>query len=249
MAIAVHEILAGLIPLRAPRNPPAREVVSHVTMARIAVRHPRPPPPPVVSHARVIAPVEAHVVAHAVSGAPARAEIVRRAGAARPKPPAFSNAKPVAVVPVGAQGAGAGTRSGAGSLGTGSQTGTGAGNSGNGSGAATGNQPCGFVDFSDPHGSRFDPNTHGFWVDIRISVHFPDGRSDSLMLDYPWYYANEASNPWSDQNLSNPDFPTTFQMPPSDQRSGEPPLVQYVIAHTGPDGYTLLKDCPAPQPR
>ena len=150
----------------------------------------------------------------------------------------FSHAKPVWDIPAGGQGASAGNRSGAGS----------AGNGISGNGAAGGGEPCGFVEFSDPHGSRFDSRTHGFWVDIRLSVHFPDGRAESLLLDYPWYYASEASNPWSDQNLNDPNFPTTFQSPPPDKLANEPPLVRYVIAHTGPGGYTLLKDCPAPKP-
>ncbi len=150
-------------------------------------------------------------------------------------------------MPIGAQGAGAGARVAAGSLGSGGASGSGAG-SGNGGGAAAGSAPCGFVDFSDPNGSRFDPKTGGFWVDIRMSVHFPDGQSDSVTLDYPWYYPNESANPWSDRNLSDPNFPTTFQWPPPGKRAGEPPLVQYVIAHTFADGRTLLKPCAAAPP-
>jgi hypothetical protein len=177
----------------------------------------------------------------------ARKEIVRRVGAARPKPPPFSNAKPIWDIPVGAQGAGAGNRSGAGSLGNGT-AGNGAGNSGSGNGPAAGSEPCGFVEFSDPHGSRYDPRTHGFWVDIRMSVHFPDGRTESILLDYPWYYTGEASNPWSRGNLNDPGFPTTFQAPPPDKLPNEPPLVQYVIGHSTKEGFTLLRDCPSPAP-
>lgn len=145
-------------------------------------------------------------------------------------------------IPVGAQGAGAGNRSGAGSLGNGSG-GNGTGASGNGSGAGGGTEPCGYVEFSDPNGTRADPATGGFYVDVSMSVHFPDGRSESLMLDYPWYYRTAQANPWSRQNVGDPDFSTTFQFPPADKRAGEPPLVQYVIAHTTSDGYTRLKDC------
>jgi hypothetical protein len=173
--------------------------------------------------------------------------VIHRIAAARPKPPEVSHARPVWDLPAGAQGAGAGNKTGAGSVGNG-VAGNGAGDAGSGNGAAGGNEPCGFVDFSDPHGSRFDSRTGGFWVDIRLSVHFPDGHSESLLLDYPWYYASEASNPWSNQNLNDPNFPTTFQVPPADKAANEPPLVQYVIAHTGPGGYTLLKDCPTAPP-
>ena len=107
-------------------------------------------------------------------------------------------------------------------------------------------RPCGFVTFSDPHGSQYDPRTHGFWVDIRMSVHFADGSSQSMILDYPWYYPSEAANPWSDRNLRDPNFPTRFQQPPPEKATGEPPLVQYVMAHSTADGLTLLRDCPAP---
>ena len=109
-------------------------------------------------------------------------------------------------------------------------------------------EPCGFVTFSDPHGSQFDSQTHGFWVDIRMSVHFADGTSQSMILDYPWYYANETANPWSDANLKDPTFPTRFQTPPPEKLGAEPPLVKYVIAHSTPDGMTLLRDCPQTLP-
>ena len=81
--------------------------------------------------------------------------------------------------------------------GTSAASGNGAGTQGNGNGAANGGQPCGFVTFSDPHGSQFDRHTHGFWVDIRMSVQLADGSRRSLILDYPWYYPSEAANPWS----------------------------------------------------
>lgn len=248
MAIAAHEILAGLIPAHVSRHPAPREIVSNVTIGHIAVR-PTPTPSPrprprIVSHTRTIAPPEKRAVPRTTSARAAPKQTVHRPAAAPPKPPTFTHAKPRRAIPAGGQGAGAGDRSGAGSLGAGNATGNGAG--GNGNGAAAGNEPCGFVEFSDPHGSRFDPNTRGFWVDIRMTVHFPDGAADSLVLDYPWYYPNEASNPWSDRNLQDPNFPTTFQAPPPDKRASEPAIVQYVISHTRAGGYTLLKDCPAP---
>lgn len=126
--------------------------------------------------------------------------------------------------------------------------GSGSGEQGNGSGAASGDQPCGFVTFSDPHGSHFDTRTGGFWVDIRMSVHFSAGTSQSMILDYPWYYSSEAANPWSDQNLKDPNFPTRFQPPPAGKVAGEPPLVKYVMERSTPDGMTLLRDCPTPAP-
>lgn len=114
---------------------------------------------------------------------------------------------------------------------------------GSGAGAAGGNEPCGFVEFSDPHGSHYDPTTGGFYVDIRMSVHFADGSQQSVLLDYPWYYASENANPWSAHNVKDPNFPTRFQTPPAPKLSSEPQLVQYVAQHSTADGMTLLRDC------
>ncbi len=139
---------------------------------------------------------------------------------------------------MGGQGVGAGKVTDAGSLGSGG-TGTGAGASGAGGGAQAGTQPCGFVTFMNPHGSHYDPQTHGFWVDVQMSVHFPDGHNESLMLDYPWYYPSSAANPFEHE-----DDPMLFQSPPANKAAGEPAVVQYVIAHSAPPGITLLKDCP-----
>ncbi len=69
-----------------------------------------------------------------------------------------------------------------------------------------------------------------------------------MILDYPWYYPNEAANPWSDQNLKDPNFPTRFQPPPAGKIAGEPPLVKYVMERSTPEGMTLLRDCPTPAP-
>jgi hypothetical protein len=137
--------------------------------------------------------------------------------------------------PAGPTSAGSGTTAG---------SGTGAGTQGAGSGTPVGAPPCGFVEFSDPHGSHYDSATRGFWVDIRMSVHFADGSSQSTILDYPWYYASEAENPWSDRNLRDPNFPTRFQAPPMDKVADEPQLVRYVMQHSTFDGATLLNDCP-----
>jgi len=115
-----------------------------------------------------------------------------------------------------------------------------------GGAAASGAEPCGFVTFSDPHGSQFDPRTRGFHVDIRMSVHFADGTAQSMILDYAWYYASEADKPWSDRNLKDPGFPTRFQTPPPDKAANEPSLVRYVMQHSTTDGMTLLRDCPSP---
>lgn len=70
----------------------------------------------------------------------------------------------------------------------------------------------------------------------------------TTILDYPWYYPSEAANPWSDQNVKDPDFPTRFQAPPPEKLAEEPALVKYVAKHSTPDGMTMLRDCPEPSP-
>jgi hypothetical protein len=169
------------------------------------------------------------LVARAAPGSSARARVVSPNDR-----PAVENAGGDAIAPRPLAGNGAaGASNGSGSQGT-------------GNGATSRDEPCGFVTFSDPHGSQYDPRTHGFWVDIRMSVHFADGTAQSMILDYPWYYTSEAANPWSDQNVKDPSFPTRFQPPPAGKIASEPPLVQYVVAHSTEDGLTLLRDCPQP---
>jgi hypothetical protein len=237
-------VLAGLIPPAASQSPPEREIVQPRTLfVRIRPR-PTPSPPP-----RVVA------VAPAVTPAPARLRSTGREGrakAARSRPaaprPLVLRTQPSGSKPVWGDIA----RSGAGALasqsGVSAGSGEGAGKAGEESGAAGGSEPCGLVEFSDPHGSQYDPRTRGFYVDIRMSVHFADGSAQSLILDYPWYYESEAANPWSDRNLKDPSFPTRFQPPPAAKAANEPELVRYVMDHSTADGMTLLKDCPTAAP-
>jgi hypothetical protein len=227
----LHAIVASVFREQRPHSAPQQVVVQQVSVTRVTPT-PRPKPTPHPTRAPI---------ALRSPGEPARKDVEHRPGAARPKPPPFSPVKPIVAVPVGAQAAGSGNNAGAGSRGT-SNSGGGAGGSGNGT--ATGAQPCGFVEFADPHGSQYDATTGGYWVDVQMTVHFPDRHTESLLLDYAWYYPNAAANPWSSQNLDDPNFPTKFQPPPPAKRAGEGPLVQYVIAHSTPDGRTLLKDCP-----
>ncbi len=242
ISLALHEILAGLLP--ASRTPLAmREIVTQVRPMRIAVRVMRPSPAPTARPLpERIVPVTALVRPRALegrAGGPARrAPAVRAVAFAR-----APEAKPVWDVAANGSAAGTGAASNA-VAGSGAGAGTATAGSGRGNAAASGNPPCGFVTFSDPHGSQYDAGTRGFWVDIRMSVHFADGSSQSLLLDYPWYYSSEAANPWSDRNVADPNFPVRFQPPPTAKLADEPPLVQYVVRHSTADGMTLLSDCP-----
>jgi len=238
--------VAGVIPRGPATAPPQREIVTRAQVLRVVIPavKPAPRPQPTVALSRVPTPPPNRVrkLANALAGrAGSRHDPAARL---RQAPAQRYGAKPVWDV---------GGRSTTGQLAaaqTGSAigSGSGSGTQGTGSGATTGAEPCGFVEFSDPHGSSFDARTRGFYVDIRMRVHFADGTSQSLVLDYPWYYASEAANPWSDQNQRDPNFPTRFQPPPQSKLGNEPELVRYVIDHSTADGMTLLHDCPSPTP-
>lgn len=123
--------------------------------------------------------------------------------------------------------------------------GNGTGESGNGNGtggAPAAHEPCGYVDFEPNEAdARVDQATGRVWEYISILVHFPDGSDQTVPLDYPFYYASQANDPFLPGHAN---IPATFQFPPAAQRDNEPPLVQYVMQHTTPDGYTLLHECP-----
>jgi hypothetical protein len=240
ISIAVHEIVAGTIPSGRSQSA-LRETVSSAQIAQITRQvtpapTATPEPQPIVTPRPVFAttaPAPVARVARSAAGSPRRIAVRRTMHSE-------ANARPVWDTAAGESSNVAMTVAD----GQSTNSGTGVGLRGNGAGSASGEPPCGFVTFSDPHGSHFDTQTRGFWVDIRMSVHFADGSSQSVLLDYPWYYSSEALNPWSDQNLKDPNFPTRFQPPPPAKASGEPPVVQYVVTHSTPDGMTLLKDCP-----
>ncbi len=238
IAIGIHEVIAGLVPAGLFPKAPVHEVVANARIVQIAVHlraRPTPPPHRIAAHlVPTPRPLRTAERPHAAGGHRAARPANRSARIA------FARTEPAAALQNAANGPstddaqGAGTNDGGGAA--------------QGSDNGGGDEPCGFVTFSDPHGSQFDPRTHGFWVDIRMSVHFSGGASQSMILDYPWYYPNEAANPWSDQNLRDPNFLPRFQPPPPQKRDGEPALVRYVLAHSTADGLTLLQDCPSPPP-
>jgi hypothetical protein len=244
ISIAAHEVVAGFVPRMPGTQTPGYEVVSRAQIARVAIR-PAPTARPRTQRAAVKTNVM-HLVPHRHVRTIGRA-MEGRAGGRTGRPArrvalaAQYGSKPVWDVP--------GSGSGTAQLATAANgSGNGQGSQGNGNDAASATEPCGFVTFSDPHGSQYDARTRGFNVDIRMSVHFADGSSQSLILDYPWYYASEAVNPWSAQNLRESDFPTRFQPPPPGKIDEEPALVRYVADHSTADGMTLLKDCPTSAP-
>lgn len=249
-AIALHEIVAGFIPDPFTHKQDEPETVQHVTIARI-VRTPTPkpsptpsptpppktPPPQVTHKVAVVAPIATPVPAPV--GKSATAEPIKRIAAARPKTPHIqTSAKPTLYVPTGGQGAGAGNASGAGSVGTG-QAGTGTGDQGTGAGG--GGAPCGAVDFEARGRASFNAAT-GMYErsNIVATVHFSDGHSENVPLDWTWHFKSQDLDPFA--NSATPMF---FQFPPRDQRASEPDLVQYIMRYSSAGGSTKLKDdCP-----
>lgn len=237
IAIAIHEVIAALLPVPfAPRSAP-RDVVAHVTIARVErilpSPTPRPTPTPTPPPVRVI------VHAAAAQGAHAHIERIKHAGARRPTPPKSREATPIPVpIPTGGQGAGAQRGTGAGSLSTQEGTGNGTSIAGNGNGARI----CGAVDFEALGNPVYDPQTQTYdRSNIVAVVHYADGSSDRVPLDWTWRWPNEAEDPFN----TSSDAPMLFQFPPRAQRASEPPAVQYIMAHTRPGGHTTLNDrCP-----
>jgi hypothetical protein len=247
LSIALHEVVAGLIPPGFAHSPTSREVVTQAAILHVAIRRiPTPmPSPQLKANAAQLRPVVPRLGAHR-AGLANRATLRvagRTSALQRVHVVEAPASKPVSYAASAATGSGArlAAAGGGGNASAGAPA-------GNGTAATSADPPCGFVTFSDPHGSQYDARTRGFWVDIRMAVRFADGTSQSLILDYPWYYSSEAANPWSDQNLKDPGFPTRFQAPPPEKLASEPALVQYVMHHSTPGGLTLLGDCPTASP-
>lgn len=230
-------------------------------LLRISIVHkasptPRPTPTPVVHIKMQVIATPRHV-AVVTTPSPAPAAPKARAGLAKSIAHTIYHSphvEHVAIAKHHAGGSGLGARgAGRGVVGT-SGNGTGAGGVGNGTGTgghgtgtggyAAADEPCGFVEFVNIEDAHYDRSTGGFYQKIRMMVHYGDGHVAGTVLDWNWYWPSEAAFPWSDQNIHNQDFPVPFQFPPADKVAGEPPEVQYVIAHTSANGVsTILKDC------
>lgn len=230
LAIAIVAVAALLVPGNAP-PPPEQQ-----TVARVLLVHPAPtshptatptPPPPIVHRVAQRTVVVVPKVRVAAAAPVARVKI------AATHPPELSHvtsAPPVAQT--GSRGTG-GTGNG--------QTGT---QAVGGDALPAGQRPCGEVSFSVNGAVRYDRATQFYIYDnVSVLLRFPDGSHQSVPLDYPWRYKDEAGDPFAHDEAGGP--PTLFEFPPPALRAGEPPVVQYVMAHTSPEGFTLLESCPA----
>lgn len=243
LAIALEEIIAAVVP--AHLTPPAQTERVVTTSVQIVRTTPTPKPTPLpVVHARKVAQTQRQATTVSPA-APSKPQHIRRVASA----PSVAHVHPHPhLVPIKTGGHGASTsvaKALTGGVGNG-QTGSGVSGSGAGTGgAAAAHEPCGEVDFQPTSNPIVDPATGRIWEHMEMMVHFPDGSVQSVPLDYPWYYPSREQDPFMPGNAS---VPATFQPPPPDQRANQPPLVAYVIAHSTPDGYTLLRDCPGAAP-
>lgn len=224
-----------------------QEPIEKLSIAKVvriihrATPKPKPTPKPIV-HAKVIA--QTHVQPRVVNpGAPSQHQRVHRVASARPMVHTKFHSKPTVHVPTGGHGMGT-SRSAKAVTGGVGPGGNGTGESGQGQGtggAPAAHEPCGYVDFAPNDNPTTDPRTGRVWEYVTIIVHFPDGTTQSVPLDYPFFYQSQAADPFQPGNGS---VPATFQFPTADKAPNEPPLVQYVIQHTSADGYTKLHPCP-----
>jgi len=247
LAIALHEILLGLV--HPPAPPSDREDTAVTTRIAIETSRPTPtptpapttPPTPTVTPPPRVTVAPAPQVAARAHGRPAKH---RAGGALRliAKAPSGLHANPNAA----GSGNGSAAGSGEGDLPGvgGGLAGNGAGESGNGNGAVNANAPCGVVDFLPYAAPRYDKGTA--YEPVQATVTFPDGHKETSRFPYLWVYPDgERTDPWSETNLKNPNYETTLQPPPpGSDRSGYPGLIQYILAHTDARGYTDLPECP-----
>ncbi|MEO6991766.1 MAG: hypothetical protein ABI346_01490 [Candidatus Baltobacteraceae bacterium] len=275
LAIAFHEVLAGFVPSPAAKpEPTPRIIAERFSMVRrprptpkptprpTAVPTPRATPPPTPPARASHSPRVVRVAAAPKLAAPKRK---RHGGAAAPhadRPIVVRRPKELALItpaPIraassrqagkaaGVAGGGIGAGAGPGA-GNGGEAGNGAtdGRGGNAAGTGLGSpsSPCGHPLF---FGLRNHYRDGKFYEDVRIIIPLRDGRIVQDDLHWPWIYASEAANPWSDQNIRDePDAPAAMQTPPPgyDLAAQQKPETAIAIKYTGHDGWTTLPDCP-----
>jgi len=262
LAVALHEMLAGLLPRHEPAPPEERVVARNVTIAHRPKPTPKPTPPPTpqptphVTPAphytlaptiavRAPAPRAAAVPRRTVGGAAARRRILQRTVVARVAPPQSLAEGTHAGVQNGGTGTGAGPGSGAGGL---AGSGTGTGGSGNGNGGDTDSAPCGAV-YLVPEAVTSGPDG-SVMQQVQAKIVLRDGTVEKGDFPYPFTYAAERLNPFIHADALAPDRGTPVQLPPRGvDVSSAPVAVQIVLKYTDPaTGTTTLKDCPSASP-
>ena len=224
------------MPSLMPGPSDTKEVVEHVTIARISKPTPSPTPKPTPT------PVAPRQIALNNEGKQAMVSVIKRQGLNKPVPPKTVHTKPIwDILPSkSGAGAGAGLNNGAGSLGNGGN-GSGTGNEGNGSGVG----PCGAIDYNSQGDARYNPDTGMYERNNVIAfVHYPGRITHQVSLDWTWRYKSEADDPFT----TNSSAKLYFQFPPVTQRANEPPDVQYIMRSSNAAGHVLLNDDPVQCP-
>ena len=256
IAIAFHEILVSF--LQGPAPAENDESAAPATRIAIEVRPsptPRPTPRPTPTP-RTVEPTPPPHRTPPPHSTPAPTRHV--AGRAKGKPAAHPHGGGAhKAVPrlattgtyAAPQAAGVGTAPAAGkgtapAPGAGGQNGPGTGDQGNGNGAVNADTPCGVVEFLPYSAPKYSNGTA--YEPMEAKVTFPDGHRETARFPYPWIYPDgEHTDPWSDTNLKDSTAPALLRFPPpGTDTSTFPPLIQYILSHTDPQGYTNLVPCP-----
>ena len=200
---------------------------------------PRPKPPPTPVPRITLAPIPQRI------GTPLVHRAIGGAHTARRAVPRIATAAKTFAAPLAAGGSGTAVAAGNGS-GTGSGDALGAGDSGAG-GEINADAPCGFVDlipFEAP-----DRNGSITYEHIRATVMFPDGHTESDEFPYRWSYPDSGVDPWSPQNMNDPNFVVRVQLPPDGANESRfPDVIRYILDHTRREtGTTTLQECPKPR--
>jgi hypothetical protein len=259
VALALHEIVAGLWPTPLPPEHVQERVAQEIVT--ISKRVPAPSPSPVPTPSMTPAPRYTLAPRFEVRAPAARAAATPHAaigGAAARKHLVLVKPKPVAPKPpeslvagthLGKQNGGSGTGAGAGN-GTSGLAGSGSGNgtAGTGNGANSNSAPCGEVLLLP---GRVDYRPDGTVLQhVYAKVIMRDGDVELGVFPYPFIYAAERLNPFvhDDQLAADKGIPVQTPPPGSDV-STMPATVQVVLKYTSAaTGFTTLPDCGATQP-
>ncbi|MGH7660433.1 MAG: hypothetical protein ACRENA_05905 [Vulcanimicrobiaceae bacterium] len=109
---------------------------------------------------------------------------------------------------------------------------------------ATDDVPCGSPVFYGMH-AEYNPKDGSFNDTIRVILDTVNGLRLWGDFGYPWYYASEASDPFSRHSKISFDMPVRAQLPPPGfDVSKESSAVQLTLKYTLQNGSTEFKPCP-----
>ncbi len=255
LAVALHELFAGLLPRGTPEQPEGPSKAQVLTiLLQTPTPKPSPPPKPRVTPAPIVtfAPVASHAQAAAKAAAPVTRHLGGRAARrkVRIKPPHTVHATPAPIALATAAGAGiqnggSGSGAGPGVNGNGGLGGTGSGLGGTGNGSGAGVKPCGEV-YMDPFDLRLNRDGSRTMA-IKLVVDLSDGSSVEDILGWRFFYRREIDDPFSKAGENAGAIPLLQLPPPGYDLAGtQKPATVFAVKHTDARGFTDLEDCPAP---